>query len=75
MDRYFIAFYQILTIVCSLGLVFFISRTAIVSVKEKRPGMDCLDSVVYTVFLGLFVCAVCLLIKCGIADPIRALFF
>lgn len=58
----------------TLALTLLLGRTVLSSVKEKRPGLDCLDRFVFTVFLGLFIFAFFLLIKCGIADPIRALF-
>lgn len=75
LSRIFIIFYQLLTISVSLGVVLFLGRTALVSLKTKRPGMDGIDTMVHTVFLGLFVLSASVLIKCGIADPLRTMLF
>lgn len=75
LSRIFIILYQLLTISVSLGVVLLLGRTALASLKTKRPGMDGIDTMVHTVFLGLFIISACILIKCGIAAPLRAVFF
>lgn len=64
----------LLTITGTLGLFALSGRAVLSTIKEKRPEMDCFDRSVYTVFLGLFVIAAFLLIKCVAADPVIALF-
>lgn len=50
------------------GMALLIGRTALVTIKEKRPEMDWFDRAVYAVFLGLFAASFLLLITLGITD-------
>lgn len=71
MNRSVFLFSQILSAIGILSMVFLIGRTAVSSVKEKKPGMNWFDHMVYAAFLGLFIISCLLLIKCGILDPVR----
>ena len=64
-SRYFA---HLLAAVGILGMALLIVRTALVTIKEKRPGMDWFDRAVYAVFLGLFATSFLLLITLGITD-------
>ena len=48
------------------GMALLIGRTALVTIKEKRPGMDWFDRA--AVFLGLLAASFLLLITLGITD-------
>lgn len=75
MKLLFTCFSAVILLSGVLAISLLLGRTVLSSLKEKRPGLDCFDQCIFSVFLGLFVFAFCLLIKCGIADPIRAMWF